>query len=73
MPKFIILENMSSDAGHYSSFENIRYGETVEGEYVNDKKDAIYVSGSELNRIGATVDRPELLHMYGDFTPVEEE
>lgn len=71
MPKFKILENHSADAGRYSSFENIRYGEVVESEYVNDKKNSIYVLGSELNRIGATVDRPDLLHMYGDFEIVE--
>ncbi len=72
MPKFKILENHSADAGKYGSFENIRYGEVVEGEYVNEKQDSIYVLGSEFNKIGATIDRPDLLHMYGDFTEVEE-
>lgn len=72
MPKFIILENMSSDAGKYGSFKDIRYGEVVEGEYVKEKQDSIYVLGSEFNKIGATIDRPDLLHMYGDFTEVEE-
>ena len=72
MPKFIILENHSADAGRYGSFENIRYGEVVEGEYVNEKQDSIYVLGSEFNKIGATIDRPELKYMYGDFSLVEE-
>ena len=71
MPKFKILENMSSDAGRYASFENIHYGEVVEGEYVNEKQNSIYVLGSELNRIGATVDREDLRYMYGDFGEIE--
>ena len=71
MTKFKILENHSADAGTYSSFKNIRYGEVVEAEYVNEKKNSIYVLGSELNKIGATVDHPELYHMYGDFEIVE--
>ncbi|CAM0034453.1 hypothetical protein VPHF94_0089 [Vibrio phage F94] len=70
MPKFKILENMSSDAGRYGSFKDIRYGEVVEGEYVNEKQNSIYVLGSEFNKIGATIDRPELRYMYGDFEEV---
>lgn len=38
MPKFKILENHSQDAGNYSSFKNIRYGEVVEAEYVEPTK-----------------------------------
>ena len=72
MPKFIILENHSADAGRYGSFKDIRYGEVVEGEYVNEKQNSIYVLGSEFNKIGATIDRQDLLHMYGDFEEVEE-
>ncbi|AUR93509.1 hypothetical protein NVP1187O_196 [Vibrio phage 1.187.O._10N.286.49.F1] len=72
MTKFIILENHSADAGRYGSFKDIRYGGVVEGEYVNEKQDSIYVLGSEFNKIGATIDQPELKHMYGDFTEVEE-
>ncbi|CAL9964189.1 hypothetical protein VPHF99_0090 [Vibrio phage F99] len=70
MPKFKILENMSSDAGRYGSFKDIRYGEVVEGEYVNEKQNSIYVLGSEFNKIGATIDRPELRYTYGDFEEV---
>tara|TARA_B100001105_G_scaffold119371_1_gene95622 strand:- start:677 stop:895 length:219 start_codon:yes stop_codon:yes gene_type:complete len=69
--KVKLLENMSSDAGRYGSFKNIRYGEVVEAEYINHKQNSIHVLGAELNRIGATVDRPELLYVYGDFEVVE--
>ena len=71
MPNFKILENHSADAGTYASFKNIRYGEVVEAEYVNEKQNSIYVLGSELNRIGATVDCEDLRYMYGDFLEVE--
>lgn len=66
-----LLENLSSDAGRYISFKNIQYGEIVEAEYINDKQNSIHVKGSELNRIGATVDDESLLYVYGDFEVVE--
>lgn len=71
MIKVKILENMSSDAGGYSSFKNIRYGEVVEAIYANDKQNAILVKGSEFNRIGATIENEDLLYLYGDFELVE--
>lgn len=70
--KVIIQENHSSDAGHYSGMKDIRYGESVEATYCNDKQNSIYVSGTEFIRIGGcpTAFNPEHKYMWGDFEEV---
>lgn len=70
--KFKILESQSSDAGTYTGMVGVIYGSTVEAEYCNDKKNAIFVSGKEFINIGADVKKfkPEWKYMWGNFEEV---
>lgn len=53
--KALVLETASLDAGNYNGMKDFRYGEIVECEYSDSRKNSILVPASEMIRLGGDV------------------
>lgn len=69
MPKFILLQPTSTDAGHYTGMVDVVWESVVEGEFINDKENSIYVRGEEFIRIGGCPKafKGNYRHVWGCF------
>ncbi len=71
--KFILNKSTSSEGGKYGGMKDVVYGSVVEASYMNEKKKAILVSGSEMKRIGGSEKAFDDRYQYtwADFEEVD--